>query len=182
MDNQLTASTGEIFTFKKGINDKQINQLIHYAQTDQTVKNFTSDTKRFASRDSFEGWKKPDTIFYVLTDKEDDLAGIIWIEELPLPEFQPFQPLPSNFKNSNFNTTFAIRTYGNARGKGLSVPFTQKAFTDFLEAKSYPLKANLGMWLATSPDNFPGIASYKKSGFVELGMRKDGQKLIMILP
>ena len=181
MDDKLISSTGETFTFKKGITDKQIDQLIHYAQTDQTVQNFTSDAKRFASHQSFEAWKKADTIFYTLTDKEDNLAGIIWFEELALPEYEPSSDT-TNYKlqPTNYHTTFAIRTYANARGKGLSSVFTQKALTDFLKAKSYPLKANSGVWLATSPDNYPAINSYKKSGFVELGMRKDGQKLIMI--
>ena len=173
MHDQLTAPTGETFTFKKGITDQEIEQLVHFAQTDESVKNFTSDAKRFASRESFNAWRKENTVFYTLNDQAQKLAGIIWLEELPLPEFNPLQLSASNFNNSNYNTTFAIRTYENARGKGLSVPFIKKAFEDF-GAKN--------VWLATSPDNIPAVNAYKKAGFVELGMRKDGQKLIMLLP
>ncbi len=174
MDNLLTASNGETFAFKKGITDHEIDQLIEYAKTDETVRNFTSDPKRFASRESFDNWRKDGTVFYTLTDKENNLAGIIWLEELPLPEFEPQKNNQiNNIDPNNYHITFAIRTYGSARGKSLSTPFTQKAFQD---------SGVKNVWLSTSPDNIPGISSYKKSGFIELGMRKDEQKLIMILP
>ena len=171
MNNTITSSTGKTFTLKKGINDQEIDQLIQYAQSDETVRQFTSDASRFASRISFDEWRKEGTVFYTLNDAEGNLAGIIWFEPLPIPEFNLQENAP--IINSNeYQITFAIRTYGSARGKGLSSPFTQKALEDF-ERK--------GVWLATSADNYPAINSYKKSGFVELGMRKDGQKLIMVL-
>jgi RimJ/RimL family protein N-acetyltransferase len=177
MDNELKTSTGETFFFKKGITDTQIDQLIEYAQNDETVKNFTSDAKRFASRETFNAWRKPDAQFYTLTDEGDNLMGIIWFEELELPEFIPTNPSTTHhLPTTKFHTTFAIRTYGKARGKGLSVPFTLKALTD-LRSKIQ----DSGIWLATSPDNLPAVTAYKHVGFIEIGMRKDGEKIIMIL-
>lgn len=169
MDNALTANSGQKFFFNQGITDKQIDQLVSYAQTDETVKKYTSDAKRFASKESFDAWRKDSTRFYTLTDVEDNLMGIIWLEDLPLPEVQ----IQTSNPPQNFKITFAIRLYGKARGQGLSAPFTQKALRDF---------NGQGIWLATSVDNLPAISSYKKSGFTELGIRSDGQKLLMILP
>lgn len=178
MSEELKSSTGETFYFKKGITERQIDQLIQYAQIDQTVQKFTSDAKRFASRKTFDAWKRPDAQFYTLTDKEDNLMGIIWFEELPLPDYEAQKENQINsFDPNHYHTTFAVRTYGNARGKGLSVPFTQKALED-IRSKNQ----DSGIWLATSPDNIPAISSYKQTGFIEIGSRKDGQKSIMILP
>jgi RimJ/RimL family protein N-acetyltransferase len=178
MNDQLTTPNGEALFFHKGITDGQIDQLIHYAQTDDGVKNFTSDPKRFASRETFNAWRKPEAVFYTLVDEENRLMGIIWLEELELPEFE----LPKNIEVSaidpnDYHTTFAIRLYGKARGQGLSSPFTKLALDDY--KLNHPED---DIWLATSPDNIAAINSYKKSGFVELGMRQDGQKLLMILP
>lgn len=175
---KLRSTDGDTFFFKKGITDSQIDQLIQYAQTDEGVKNFTSDPKRFANKESFNAWKKPDAQFYTLVDEDNTLMGIIWFEGMELPEFK----LPKNIEVSaidpnDYDTTFAIRLYGRARGQGLSTPFTQKALDDF--KLNFP---EADIWLATSADNLPAISSYKKSGFIELGMRKDGQKLLMILP
>lgn len=176
--SELTSASGEIFFFKKGITDNQIDQLIEYARTDEGVKNFTSDPKRFASKEAFEAWKKPDAEFYTLVDKDNTLMGIIWFEGLELPEFKVPKNIEVNAIDPNdYNTTFAIRLYGKARGQGLSTSFTQKALEDF--KLNFP---DSEIWLATSIDNEPAINSYKKSGFTPLGMRQDGQKLLMILP
>lgn len=177
-NSQLRSANGDTFFFKKGITESQIEQLIRYAQTDEGVRHFTSDATRFASREAFNLWKKPNAQFYTLVDDENTLNGIIWFEELQLPEFDIPQHIEVNAIDPNdYDTTFAIRLYGKARGQGLSSQFTQKAIEDF--QLIFP---NAKVWLATSPDNIPAISSYKKSGFTELGMRKDGQKLLMILP
>lgn len=179
MENpQITSTNGEIFFFKKGITESQIEELIGYAQTDEEVKRFTSDATRFASRDSFNNWRKPNAVFYTLVDEDNHLMGIIWLEELELPEFKLPENIDINSIDLNdYHTTFAIRLYDKARGQGLSSKFTQLALEDY--KLQHP---DADIWLATSPDNQPAINSYKKSGFIELGMRQDGQKLLMILP
>lgn len=174
----MTTPLGDKFFFKKGITDAQIDQLIEYSRTDEGVKNFTSDPKRFASRESFDAWRKPGAQFYTLVDEENTLMGIIWLEELELPEFEIPKNIEVNALDPNdYDTTFAIRLYGKARGQGLSSEFTSLALEDF--QLNFP---EAEIWLATSPDNLPAINSYKKSGFTELGMRGDGQKLLMVLP
>lgn len=179
MENpQITSTNGEIFFFKKGITESQIEELIRYAQTDEGVKHFTSDATRFANRDSFNNWRKPNAVFYTLVDEDNRLMGIIWLEELELPEFKLPENIDINSIDPNdYHTTFAIRLYDKARGQGLSSKFTQLALEDF--KLQHP---DADIWLATSRDNTPAINSYKKSGFIELGMRQDGQKLLMILP
>lgn len=178
MSDELSTPTGDKFFFKKGITDGQIDQLITYAQTDEGVKRFTSDPVRFASRESFNAWRKPGAEFYTLVDEENKLMGIIWLEALELPEFEMPKNIEINAIDPNdYHTTFAIRLYGKVRGKGLSSPFTKLALDDF--RLNHP---DDDIWLATSADNLPAISSYKKSGFIELGMRKDGLKLLMILP
>lgn len=158
---------------KKGISESQIDQLIHFANTDPIVQKFTSDARRFKDRESFNQWKKPHTHFYTLTDTDNNLMGLIWFESLPLPEYTPGEE-HINVDPQDYTVTFAIRLYEKARGKGLSVQFTQAALLDFRTD-------DIGIWLATSPDNTPAIRSYENAGFRKIGLRTDGQKMIMIL-
>jgi len=45
------------FEIKKGILDKQIDQLIEYSLNDESVGKLTSDRERFKNRQAFEKWQ-----------------------------------------------------------------------------------------------------------------------------
>lgn len=164
----------ESLKIKKGINDAQINQLIEYSKSDESLKKFTGDPQRFATREGFDEFSTHIMAYYVLTDDTDDLLGLIWFDDFALPATKG-----ETFRG--YGISFAIRIYGDARGKGLAIPFTKKALEDFLKTKDYQLKANHGIWLAVSPDNYPAISTYEKSGFKKIGMWEEKNKLLMVL-
>jgi|SRR3989344_771648 len=157
------------FLVKKGITDRQINQLIQYALDDPELEKFTSDPKRFNSRESFDEFSKHIMTYYTLTDEADNLLGVIWFDDFPLEE------------GSEYGISYAIRVYGRARGKGAAVPFSRAAFDDFKKSPEYLGHLNRKIWLAVSPENIPAKKVYQKLGFKDLKMNDQGNKLLMIL-
>lgn len=150
--------------FKKGIDDKQIDQLIEYSLSDENVGKFTSDRERFKSREAFDEWKSKRREIFTLVDENDNLLGIIWmgIREIPDKKYNGETDL------KKYNKTFAIRIYGEARGKGLGLDFMKKS-----------LKGS-GFWLETSDDNLAAKALYKKFGFKQISEADENNKIIMI--
>jgi RimJ/RimL family protein N-acetyltransferase len=139
---------------KKGLSEKNIKELIEYANYDEEVKKNTSDSKRFKDRESFENWLKKGRKIYRLVNERDDLMGISW-----------FGPDGDGF-------TFGIRIYGEARGKGLSYGFLKETMDDYMKEEEYQKAINKDFWLETSKDNIAAIKIYEKMGFK---FEKDGQ-------
>jgi len=132
---------------KKGLSEKNIGQLIEYANGDEAVKKFTSDQKRFKDRESFENWLKKGRKIYCLVDEDDNLLGISWFGE----EGEGF--------------TFGLRIYGEARGKGEGYGFLKETMDDYMKEEEYMKASNKDIWLETSKDNIAAIKIYQKCGF-----------------
>lgn len=163
----------QTLSIKKGLSDSQIDQLIEYATTDPDLKKFTSDPVRFKDRASFDEFSKHILSYYALTDEEDNLLGVIWFDDLDLY---------LNKENpSDFGISLGIRLYGQARGKGLAVPFSEKAFEDFQKSEEYLNHPHPKFWLAVSPENHAAVAVYKKLGFKDFDYSKEFNKNLMIL-
>lgn len=160
------------YTVKKGLSEKQIGQLVEYAATDEGLK-FTSDPKRFKDKKSFDEFSKDILAYYVLTNENDDLLGIIWFHDLDL--------YLNKEKPSEYGISFAIRLYGEARGKGLAQPFTEEVLADFEETKEYKSHPHKKIWLSVSPENEPAVKLYRKLGFKDLEINKEYNKLLMVL-
>jgi ribosomal protein S18 acetylase RimI-like enzyme len=156
---------GQDIFIQQGILDCQIDQLIEYSHTDSNVKKFTSDSTRFADKNSFYQWQQQGRIIYTLTDDHKNLLGIVWFGHKDPPI------------NTPANFTFAIRIYGPARGQGLSQEFMKVTFTDLL--KNQKDSKITGFWLETSSDNFTAIHTYEKFGFKTVEQQDD--KNIMVL-
>lgn len=139
---------------KKILSEKNIKQLIKYANNDETVKKNTSDAKRFKDRESFENWFKKGRKIYSLVNENDDLMGISWFG----PEGEGF--------------TFGLRIYGEARGKGLGYGFLKETMDDYMKEEEYQRALNKDIWLETSKDNIAAIKIYEKLGFK---FEKDGE-------
>lgn len=152
------------FKIRKGILDKQINQLIEYSLVDESVGKFTSDKERFKNRESFFKWKEKGREIFTLNNENDDLLGIIWMGLKGLPERNyQIEIDPKKYKFS-----FAIRIYDEARGKGLAIKFMRQC-----------LKKN-GVWLEVSDDNLAARSLYSKFGFKQVSETDNNNKIIMV--
>jgi len=145
------------FKIKKGISEKQIDQLIEYSLTDESVGKFTSDRERFKDRQAFDEWRKKGREITVMTNDNGDLLGIFW---------DGFMEMPLGDKK--YDKTFAIRIYGEARGKGLAFGFMKNC----IKGKGY--------WLETSDDNLAAKALYSKFGFKQVSEVDENGKIIMV--
>jgi len=144
----------------KGIQEKNIDQLINYTNRDGDVKKFTSDLKRFLNREALNEWLKKGRKIYTLIDDGDNLLGITW-----------FGPEGDGF-------TFAIRMYEDARGKGLAADFLSATMNDYMTEPEYVNSSNKNWWLETSVDNYPAIKIYEQLGFVKSGQGQTSDKII----
>jgi RimJ/RimL family protein N-acetyltransferase len=150
--------------FKKGILNKQIDQLIKYSLTDEVIGKFTSDKERFKNKEAFLEWKNKGREIFTLTNKNNDLLGIIWFgfKELPKRDYREEIDL------KNYKISFAIRIYGEARGKGLALDFMKKS----LKMK--------GIWLEVSDGNLAAKNLYTKFGFRQVSSVDKNNKIIMV--
>ena len=152
---------------QEGILDYQIDQLIGYSQTDSQVKEFTSDSTRFANKDAFHHWQQQGRIIYTLIDKSKNSLGIIW-----------FGQKNPQLKNIQANYTFAIRIYSIARGHGLSFEFMETAFKDL--SKNQKESSHItGFWLETAKNNLAAIHLYQNFGFKTIS-EQDGRAIMVL--
>jgi RimJ/RimL family protein N-acetyltransferase len=144
---------------KKGLSDNQIRQLIEYATSDPDVVRFTSDPERFKDRASYDAWVQKNPVIYTLTNDEGDLLGVIWFEKKPLPGM------------ADLDTTFAIRVYGEARGKGEAYSFMKSVFEEAGIKR---------VWLSTSAENEVAVRLYIKFGFRIISKPDSSNRIYMI--
>lgn len=141
---------------KRGLSQKNIEELINYANSDEGVKKFTSDSKRFKDKASFEAWLKKGREIYSLVNEDGELMGVCW------------------FGAEGEGFTLAIRIYGEARGKGLGYGFLKETMNSFMKLDEYQNADNKGWWLETSKDNIAALKIYEKLGFV---FERDGEDI-----
>ncbi len=150
---------------KREITAKQIKELLDFSGTDEQVKRFTSDPERFKNKAAFAKWRCKGRTLYSLAGASGNLLGVIWFGEKACPVKE----------ESACRTTFAIRIYGKARGKGLAGDFMKIVFDDYLR-----LHPGLGgIWLETFFDNLAAQKVYERFGFRRLAGTENGRKVIM---
>lgn len=155
------------YQIKKGLSEKQISQLINFSVSDDGLK-YTSDAKRFQDRESFDEFSKDIIAYYTLSDDEENLVGIIWFHDLDLSS------------DKNYGISFAIRLYGEARGKGLAKEFAEKVIEDFKNSDEFKNHPHPKIWLAVSPENEKAVSLYRNLGFKDLEIDKENNKLLML--
>lgn len=172
------ASLLEDLHIKRGITEKQIEQLVAYSNTDKQILEFTTDSKRFKNKNAFNIWLKKGRTIYTLTGKEDELLGVIWYGKKGMPDDKNFT---QDFNKEDFRITFAIRLYGATRGKGLSLWFMKKARKGFIRSKMYRESCREGFWLETYVSNTPAVRTYRSFGYKEVSFPDSQNRIIMIL-
>lgn len=188
-----TISTLDSFKIKKGLSEKQINQLIGFSASDPDIGKFTSDSSRFKDRIGFDEFSTHILAYYTLVDGADNLAGIIWFDDFPHAHViarseMTWQSRLNQDRDANarddkevYGISFAIRLYGGARGKRLALPFTEKAMEDFKKSEEYKNHPHSKFWLSVSPKNERAVNLYRKLGFKDLELNQEYNKLLMIL-
>lgn len=147
---------------RKGITDKQIEQLVEYTQSDEAVRRFTSDAERFGDRESFGKWYNRGKEVYVMDDGEGNLLGLIWFS--------------GEAKKPVYSHTFGLRLYGEARGKGLALGFMETVFSMFEQNNP----GVTGYWLEAFDNNLPAIAVYTKFGFKKSSPPDENNRVLML--
>jgi ribosomal protein S18 acetylase RimI-like enzyme len=179
-ERKVTDNLGLLVVLSE-ITDKQIDQLITYANSDQGVILNTSDPTRFKDKQSFERWKGKGRSIYIMTDQVDNgnLLGIIWFGKDSLPD-KDYQKILTDEERLKYGFTFAIRVYDKARGQRLSQKFMSAAFESFKNTALFQESQNNGVWLETSTDNFAAVSAYTKFGFKQVAGPDEKGKVIMI--
>jgi ribosomal protein S18 acetylase RimI-like enzyme len=167
--NAIMNKIGKL-TIQPEISKHQIDQLITYSNSDPQVIAFTSDPSRFKDRAAFNKWLEKGRSIYTLTDDNGDLLGIVWFGQEYL----------SGYQQCGF--TFAVRTYGPARGQHLASKLITSAFESFQKTDVYQRSSQKGVWLETSADNLAAVSTYTKFGFKKITEPDDKNKIIMIYP
>lgn len=152
------------------ISEKQIGQLIKFSTTDKVVAEFTSDTTRFKDRAAYNKWLKKGRAVYVLEDKAGNLLGIAWFGKASFPNVI-LKPKFAKLQTEDYNTTVALRMYGEARGKGLAKEMLATAIEKY---------GQKGLWLEASHDNIAAIKTYQ-SLFTQVSDPNEKGKIVMVL-
>lgn len=163
----------------EGITKQQLEELINYSNTDGELKLTTSDAKRFKDKSAFEIWLRKGRKIYTMTNPEGKLLGIIWYGKKPVPKDKAYI---TSFDHGIYGITFAIRIYGNARGKGLAKEFIIYAWKLYKATKDYLESNAKGIWLEVKEDNLRAIGSYGRFGFTKVSSPDIKGRIIMIYP
>lgn len=128
-----------------------IDSLIQQSQNDPLIFENTRDKDRFSSIEVFNEWKeKKNPMIYWLIDDNDKLSGLIWFRKK---------------KNKDSIWDFAIRTYNNGRGAGISLPFMEKSHKELVNYLKNKYKSIKSFHLETNSDNPVAIRIYQKLGY-----------------
>jgi RimJ/RimL family protein N-acetyltransferase len=165
----MTLNKLQPFKIVQSLTDTHINQLVRYSREDQDVLQFTRDAKRFEDSESTKTFIERAHVWALIDN--DQLCGIIWFDSKPIPEIN----YTKHFDKESYDTTFAIRLYGNAKGKALSFPFMEEVFTLF-----YQEHGQKGLWLQTRAENTRAIHLYQKFGFRQISEPDNENRIVMV--
>jgi len=127
---------------------------------DLHLRDMTSDLDRFSSSERIAEWRRARKVLCLL-DRSASLIGIVWVGAKPLPRRNDYVD-PRLMHRERAWTTFAIRLYDDARGKGLSFDFAEHALGILLADQR-----SQSLWYQTRADNLAARSLGERMGFFE---------------
>jgi GNAT superfamily N-acetyltransferase len=128
----------------------------------------TRDLDRFSSSGQLERWR-PGRNLVCLQDAAGSLLGVVWVAEKPLPSRDDYFD-PELIRCRGPRLTFAVRTYGPARGHGLARSFCEYALGRLMRDRADPYS----LWYQTKAANAAARRLCKSLGFFEASGEESG--------
>ncbi len=170
------------YTLQSGISDSQIQQLLHYTETDPEIQATTADWRtpegkpgRFSSLSAFNTWRDQGKTTYTLVDDQQNLAGLTWFSNKSIDQAKYKEVAVDLLKQ--YQTTLGIRLYASARGQKLAKPFLTEAIDTYLELLG---QKQLSLWLEVRTDNARAIHLYENIGFQQVTENRDHSQVLLL--
>ena len=145
-----------------GLTEDLAEQLVKASKEPHVAKFCPNDPgKRFGSVDKIRVWQEKGRLALPLVHHAGngalELAGFGWMG--------PGEPGEEEMTLPGAKTTFAMRLYERALGKGNATPYAGA-----LLAAHEAMYGNEGVWLETWADNKKAVATYEHVGFKSQGL------------
>ncbi|MFH2019334.1 MAG: hypothetical protein ABII80_01860 [bacterium] len=179
--NEITLLHNDLgfITIRPGITTKQINELLQVSKIDKTVNQYTLDSKRFKNRETYNKWLQKGRLPYTLSNKSGNLLGLIWFRRAEFPKVI-LHPSHKKLDTKKYTITFAVRTYAEARGRGLARKFIINSMRLYQQSPEYASNDGKGIWLTTSLHNLAAVNTYKTL-FTQVTKPTKQGKIVMVL-
>jgi GNAT superfamily N-acetyltransferase len=128
---------------------------------DVRLREMTRDLSRFSNSGQLARWR-PGRDLVCLQDEAGALLGVIWVAEKQMPAREDYFD-PELISRRGPRVTWAIRTYGPARGHGLAKAFSEYALDRLLRNRP----DSRSLWYQTKAVNAAARRLGKTLGFFE---------------
>lgn len=146
-----------------GLNETLVESLIERTldPDDIRLREMTRDLSRFSSSGQLAKWR-PGRDLVCLRDAVGSLLGVIWVARKEMPKRDDYFD-PDLVRKRGPLTTWAIRTYGPARGHHVAQAFSEYALERLLRERP----EGRSLWYQTKAANTAARALGKSMGFFE---------------
>lgn len=128
---------------------------------DVRLREMTHDLSRFSSSGRLAHWQAGRDLV-CLQDGAGSLLGIIWVARKAMPTREDYVD-PALVRRRGPRLTWAIRTYGSARGHGLAQAFSEHALDRLLHGRP----EGRSLWYETKAANAAARSLGLSLGFIE---------------
>lgn len=128
---------------------------------DRRLREMTHDLSRFSTSGRLAKWR-PGRDLVCLQDAAGSLLGVIWVARKAMPERDDYFD-PELIRWRGPRLTWAIRTYGVARGHGIATVFSEYALDRLLRNRP----EGCSLWYQTKAENMAARALGERLGFFE---------------
>lgn len=162
LDIDQSALKANGFEVLMGLSEELAEQLVEASKEPHVAEFCPNDPgKRFGSVDKIRAWQEKGRLALPLVvytgNGAPELAGFGWMG--------PQEPGEDEMTLPGAKTTFAMRLYERAVGKGIAAPYAGAIL-----AAHEVMYGNEGVWLETWADNAKAVATYERVGFKSQGL------------